>query len=85
MIMLFEDENLLMSCSFELPCDFREHDILAFHNRDTLAIAEQVDGRTLRKGLGNDKPPASRSDFVTDALMPNWLLMDQRPQANWTL
>jgi len=45
------DERVLLSCSFELPPDFRERDILAFHNRDTLAIAEQVDGRTFRKGL----------------------------------
>ena len=51
MITHIEDERLLLSCSFEQPHDFRELHILAFHNRDTLAVAEQVDGRTLRKGL----------------------------------
>ena len=46
-----EDKRSSLSCSVELSYDFRERDILAFHNRDGLAIAEQVDGRTLRKGL----------------------------------
>jgi len=40
-----------LSCSIRLPPGFRENDILAFHKRDPLAVAERVDGRMLKKGL----------------------------------
>jgi DNA-3-methyladenine glycosylase II len=39
------------SCDVALPADFRPGDMLAFHARDIMAIAEQVDGRNLIKGI----------------------------------
>ena len=32
------------SCAIELPTDFRADDVLAFHARDPLAVAERVEG-----------------------------------------
>jgi DNA-3-methyladenine glycosylase II len=43
--------NTVLTCSLELPNHFRTNDILSFHNRDALAIAESVDDHSLRKGL----------------------------------
>ncbi|TAK64755.1 MAG: DNA-3-methyladenine glycosylase 2 family protein [Methylobacter sp.] len=43
--------NTVLTCSLELPKHYRADDILAFHNRDVLAVAESVDGHSLRKGL----------------------------------
>lgn len=40
-----------LSCTLPLPPDFRPHDILAFHRRDPLLIAERVEASTLQKGL----------------------------------
>ena len=37
--------------SFELPPDYRVHDVLAFHGRDTLGVAEQVSKSSIRKGM----------------------------------
>ncbi len=39
------------SCELPLPADFRVEDVLAFHRRDALRVAERVDGTTQRKGL----------------------------------
>lgn len=44
-------DNSLLTCSLELPNHFRVNDILDFHNRDALAVAESVEGYSLRKGL----------------------------------
>jgi DNA-3-methyladenine glycosylase II len=41
----------VLACSLELPQHYRTEDILAFHKRDALAIAESVDDHSLRKGL----------------------------------
>lgn len=40
-----------VSCSLPLPDDFRAADMLKFHHRDILAVAEAVDVNTLRKGI----------------------------------
>ena len=37
--------------TFELAPGYRLHDVLAFHRRDTEAVAEQVEGNRLRKGV----------------------------------
>lgn len=39
------------SCSIPLPDDFRAADVLSFHGRDPLAVAERTDGHSLHKGL----------------------------------
>jgi DNA-3-methyladenine glycosylase II len=41
----------VLTCSLKLPEHYRTEDILAFHQRDVLAIAESVDEHSLRKGL----------------------------------
>lgn len=46
-----ERRQARLSCAIALPHDFRADDILAFHKRDPLAVAERVDARTLQKGL----------------------------------
>lgn len=40
-----------LSCSIPLADDFRVGDALDFHGRDTLAVAERIDGHCLQKGL----------------------------------
>ena len=40
-----------VSCSIRLPDDFRVADVLSFHGRNSLAVAERTDGHSLRKGL----------------------------------
>jgi DNA-3-methyladenine glycosylase II len=40
-----------LSCTIELPPDFRSNDILVFHKRDTLMVAERVVGSMLQKGM----------------------------------
>jgi len=41
----------VLTCSLGLPNHYRANDILAFHKRDALAVAESVDDHSLRKGL----------------------------------
>lgn len=41
----------VLVCTLPLPADFRPADILKFHRRDALAVAEQVDADTLNKGM----------------------------------
>ncbi|HEY8037493.1 MAG TPA: AlkA N-terminal domain-containing protein [Methylobacter sp.] len=48
----------IASCSLLLPDDFRPIDILSFHHRDVLAVAEAVDANTLRKGILWNGSPA---------------------------
>lgn len=43
--------SALASCSLRLPAGFRARDMLAFHARDPLGLAERVDGELLHKGL----------------------------------
>lgn len=40
-----------ISCSIALPTDFRVGDMLQFHARDPLCVAERVDTDSLQKGL----------------------------------
>ncbi|AWI78292.1 3-methyladenine DNA glycosylase 2 [Parazoarcus communis] len=44
-------ENGVLNCELGLPVGFRSGDVLAFHLRDSLQVAEQVQGNCLRKGL----------------------------------
>lgn len=48
----------ILTCSLQLPAHYRPNDILAFHKRDVLAVAESVDGHSLRKGLVWNNHPA---------------------------
>lgn len=41
----------MLKCELDLPAGFRADDVLAFHLRDSLQVAEQVQGGCLRKGL----------------------------------
>lgn len=55
-----------LSCSLPLPDDFRCADILKFHHRDVLAVAEVVDADSLRKGiLWNGSPACLTIRFDT--------------------
>ncbi len=47
-----------LSCVIRLPDNFRVADVLAFHGRDPLALAERVDGDSLQKGLSWGGRPA---------------------------
>lgn len=44
-------KRTLLSCTVQLPPDFRLNDLLSFHRRDPLMVAERVDANTLYKGL----------------------------------
>lgn len=48
----------VLSCHVGLPADFRTDDVLAFHRRDPLAVAEHVEGQTLQKGVAWEGRPA---------------------------
>lgn len=50
-----------LSYTVPLPADFRAEDILAFHRRDTQAVAEQVEESGLRKGIAWHGRPARLS------------------------
>lgn len=43
--------SAMLSCLVELPHGFRADDILAFHGRDPLQVAERIDSRSMLKGL----------------------------------
>lgn len=58
MNVLRQGTGAVLSCTIELPDDFRASDILEFHCRDTQALAEKVDGNTLHKGLAWQGHPA---------------------------
>lgn len=47
-----------LSCSIELPQHFRANDILTYYRRDTINIAERVEGNLFRKGLAWNTQPA---------------------------
>jgi DNA-3-methyladenine glycosylase II len=44
--------------SIPLPPDYRRRDVFTFHGRDTEALAERIDGQTIRKGVMIDGVPA---------------------------
>lgn len=41
----------VLSCTLPLPTNYRLQDILSFHARDALAVAEIVEANQLRKGI----------------------------------
>jgi DNA-3-methyladenine glycosylase II len=43
--------------SLPLPANYRLHDVLAFHSRDTESVAEEVNAERLRKGILLDGVP----------------------------
>lgn len=45
-------------CRIALPENFRAADVLAFHRRDPQALAERVEGATIRKGIAWNGQPA---------------------------
>lgn len=47
-----------VTCRIALPKNFRAGDVLAFHRRDRQALAEQVEGRAIRKGIAWNGQPA---------------------------
>ncbi len=49
------------TCAIALPENFRVGDVLAFHGRDTQAVAERIEGPRLQKGLLWHGRPASLS------------------------
>lgn len=51
-------ETLTLSCTLPLPRTFRRDDILAFHRRDALEVAERVGERMLQKGIAWRGAPA---------------------------
>lgn len=46
------------TCHLMLPPDYRQADMLAFHQRDVQAVAERVDQETLHKGICWEGDPA---------------------------
>ncbi|TRX03028.1 DNA-3-methyladenine glycosylase family protein [Candidatus Methylobacter oryzae] len=55
-----------VNCSLPLPDDFRPDDMLKFHQRDVLAVAERVDAGSLSKGiLWNGSPACLSIRFET--------------------
>lgn len=47
-----------LSCTIDLPENFRLGDVLEFHGRDHQALAERIDGSSLQKGLMWGSRPA---------------------------
>jgi len=57
-------EKAQLSCTIELPQNYRANDILAFHRRDAQAVAERVEHHSLAKGiLWNNQPACLSIDF----------------------
>ncbi len=54
-------KNTTLSCRIELPDNFRRDDILNFHRRDALMVAERVAEDVLHKGLTWNGNPACLS------------------------
>jgi DNA-3-methyladenine glycosylase II len=75
------DFTLALSCTIELPPGFRACDVLEFHSRDALAVAEKVDGGALHKGLAWQGRPACLTIRFHDCYADAELLID-RPQAS---
>jgi len=75
------DFTLAPFCTIELPADFRACDVLEFHCRDALAVAEKVDGGALHKGLAWQGRPACLTIRFHDRYADAELLID-RPQAS---
>nr|WP_315396709.1 DNA-3-methyladenine glycosylase 2 [uncultured Duganella sp.] len=53
-----------------LPADYRLHDVLAFHSRDTESVAEQVGATHIRKGMLTDGVPVVLEAAIDSASAP---------------
>lgn len=71
----------VLSCKVGLPADFRTDDVLAFHRRDPLAVAERVEGRTLQKGVAWEGRPACLTIRFDGAHASAELAVDGAPSA----
>ncbi|CAI10203.1 DNA-3-methyladenine glycosylase family protein [Aromatoleum aromaticum] len=70
-----------VSCEVGLPADFRTDDVLAFHRRDPLAVAERVEGQTLQKGVVWEGRPACLTIRFDSAQASAELAIDGAPGA----
>lgn len=52
---------MLFACKIKLSANFRHHDILNFHRRDTHMLAERVDHNVIYKGIIWNRRPACLS------------------------
>lgn len=71
----------VLSWGVGLPADFRTEDVLAFHRRDPLAVAERVEGRTLQKGVAWEGRPACLTIRFEDTRANAELAVDGAPSA----
>lgn len=60
----------MKSFALDLPANYRLHDVLAFHSRDTESVAEQVSDTSLRKGIVVDGVPVVLAVVIDSALAP---------------
>ena len=60
----------MKSFALDLPANYRLHDILAFHSRDTESVAEEVSDTRLRKGMMLDGVPVVLAVVIDSALVP---------------
>jgi DNA-3-methyladenine glycosylase II len=72
----------LLACAVDLPADFRHADFLAFHRRDSQAVAEEVGEHRLRKGLLWAGQPACLSLRFADGQALAELACDGPAQAS---
>ncbi|HNA83227.1 MAG TPA: AlkA N-terminal domain-containing protein [Thiobacillaceae bacterium] len=70
-----------LSCDLSLPADFRPQEVLAFHRRDPLRVAECVEGATLRKGLMWAGQPACLTVDLTESRARASLAIDGQATA----
>lgn len=64
------------TCDLDLPLGFRADDVMRFHGRDTLQIAEQVDAHSLRKGITWNSEPACLDIHFDKQRAHAWLYVD---------
>ena len=60
----------MKSFTLDLPANYRLHDVLAFHSRDTESVAEEVGDTHLRKGIMLDGVPVVLAVVIDSALAP---------------
>ena len=83
----------VLSWGVGLPADFRSDDVLAFHRRDPLALAERIEGQTLHKGLAwegraacltirfDGAPASAAAPAALAQLLPRMLGLTQQVEA----
>ena len=60
----------MKSFTLDLPANYRLHDVLAFHSRDTESVAEEVSDTGLRKGIVVDGVPVVLAVVIDSVLAP---------------